>query len=179
MKFFDRLWKKNSKPLPTVLTINDLQVGYLFDYDMKSWQVLRVNNYRYGAGEQSREWEVEHAGQHRFLIRNDGDELSYCWGQKIGNLNQLGATTRQTIIDTDDPPTTITYDGKHYHLEESGTGLFSRQQDEAIEFVYWELIDEQDQEFVTIEQWGEGDFTASHACWIEEYQITNILPSQT
>ncbi|MFQ5585121.1 MAG: DUF4178 domain-containing protein [Calditrichia bacterium] len=42
--------------------------------------------------------------------------------------------------------------------------------------MYWDFIDEEDENFLTIEQWGETEFEAAMGYYVEEYQFTNILP---
>ena len=169
-------FKKKPAPASTSLELQDMQRGYLFDYDMRTWQVLAVHDYVYGKHHKAREWEVEHSNERCFLQRSSDDEVSWCWGAKI-NLHEITPDVRKSIIDSDDPPNTITVRGQQYHLEESGTGLFYREQDkEAAEFIYWELIDAQDKHFITIEQWDETDFTASLATQVERWQFSNVLP---
>lgn len=172
-------WKKSSKNDSadiSRLELEDLQCGYLFDYDMKTWQVTAAHNYTYGEGHTACEWEIAHSDIKRFLMCNSGDEVTYCLGEKI-NLREISPAVRETIIKTEDPPSVVTYRNKKYHLEESGTGLFYRdKKEQATEFIYWELIDEKDTSFISLEQWGETDFTASLASWVESYQFTNILP---
>lgn len=176
MGIFD-FWKKD-EPSADIsrLELKDLRRGYLFDYDMKTWQVTATHNYTYGEGHTACEWEIEHSGEQKFLMRNSGDEITYCLGEKI-NLRELSPAVKESIISTEDPPATITYRKQEYHLEESGSGLFYRnQQETATEFIYWEFIDTSDSSFISIEQWGETDFTASHAVWVESHQFTAILP---
>ncbi len=167
------------KPTPASLALHDMQRGYLFDYDMRTWQVLAVHDYVYGKHHQAREWEIEHGNERCFLQRSCDDEVSWCWGTKIA-LAALTPDVRRSILDTEDPPRIVTWQGQQYHLEESGTGLFYREQGkEAEEFIYWELIDTQDKRFITIEQWDESDFTASYATYVERWQFSNVLPPAT
>ena len=172
-------FKKKQQPVPTSLELQDMQRGYLFDYDMRTWQVLAVHDYVYGKHHKAREWEIEHSNERCFLQRSSDDEVSWCWGTKI-NLTAITPDVRKSIIDSEDPPSKVTLQGQQYHLEESGTGLFYREQGkEAAEFIYWELIDAQDKHFITIEQWDECDFTASLAEQVERWQFSNILPPAT
>lgn len=176
---FNFFKKKQPPPTPASLALQDMQRGYLFDYDMRTWQVLAVHNYVYGKHHKATEWEVEHSNERCFLQCSRDDEVSWCWGAKI-NLHEITPDVRKSIIDTEDPPNTVTLQEQQYHLEESGTGLFYRQQGEdAAEFIYWELIDAQDKNFITIEQWGETDFTASFATHVERWQFSNVLPPAT
>ena len=63
-------------------------------------------------------------------------------------------------------------------MDESGTGRLQKQDNADKEFVYWEFIDEEDQNFVTIEQWAETEFEAVAGYSVEEYQFTSILPGE-
>ncbi len=172
-------FKKRQPPAAVSLELQDMQAGYLFDYDLRTWQVTAVHDYVYGKHSQAREWEVEHSNERCFLQCSSDDEVSWCFGTKI-NLHEITPDVRKSIIATEDPPKQVTLRGQQYHLEESGTGQFYQAQGkEAAEFIYWELIDAQDKRFVTIEQWDESDFTASLAERVERWQFSNVLPSAT
>ena len=178
MGIFDFLQTKKSDPALDVsrLQLTDMQKGYMFDYDMLTWQVMARNNYVYGQGETSIEWEIEHANDKRYLMHSKNED-NYCLGKKI-SFREITPAVTASIIANDGPPSVVSYLGKKFHLEESGTGLFHpHQQDKGQEFVYWELIDEEDSSFISIEQWDERDFTASYALWVERFQFSNILPS--
>ncbi|MEZ4761906.1 MAG: DUF4178 domain-containing protein [Calditrichia bacterium] len=45
--------------------------------------------------------------------------------------------------------------------------------------IAWEYIDDDDENFVSIEQWGGDDFEASQGYYVEEFMFSNILPSGT
>ena len=47
---------------------------------------------------------------------------------------------------------------------------------EALSFVAWDFEDEE--QFLTIEQWGETKFDIQVGFKVEEYQFTNILPGE-
>jgi hypothetical protein len=44
--------------------------------------------------------------------------------------------------------------------------------------VSWDFEDEQEKEFLTIEQWGETKFDMQVGFTVEEFQFTNILPGE-
>ena len=45
-------------------------------------------------------------------------------------------------------------------------------------FVSWDYEDEAEEQFLTIEQWGETKFDMQVGFKVEEYQFTNILPGE-
>ena len=46
------------------------------------------------------------------------------------------------------------------------------------ELITWEYLDDSERKTLTIEQWGEDDFEASVGEIVEEYQFTDILPTE-
>ncbi|HSR49866.1 MAG TPA: DUF4178 domain-containing protein [Acidobacteriota bacterium] len=179
MGLFD-FWKKDKKESPDLdplhdLTLEKMKAGYLVDYDMRTWKVTARHRYDFD-GENSLEWQIEDGDQTWFLQREVDDEVYWSLSRKIP-IGAIDGEIRKTIIDNDDPPERITYKGQTYYLEESGAGyFFENSQGSGEGFVYWSFVDEAEKHYLTIEQWGETEFEASHGIAVEEYQFTNILP---
>jgi hypothetical protein len=121
------------------------------------------------------EWEITSGRKKRYLERAEDDEIIWTLSKKIP-ISAIEGDIRKYIIAHDDPPEKFVYSEKTYYLDESGTGRMLKQDTVPKEFVYWEFIDEDDENLVTIEQWGETEFEAAAGHYVEEYQFTNILP---
>jgi len=177
---FDFLKNKNDDTLDPLkdLVLSKIRPGYMVDYDMKTWQVTGYNVYDFGDGYKSEEWELTSGNETGYLELYEDDQVEWSMGRKIP-IGSLEGNIRQHIIDHEDPPERITYQGTTYFLDESGAAYFLKDGKEPKqEFVYWTFIDESEEKYLSIEQWGEKEFEASSGVFVEDYQFTNILPGE-
>lgn len=178
MGLFDIFKKKKEDSGPDPLhdlVLEKMQAGYLVDYDMKTWEVTARHRYDFD-GDIVLEWELKSGSEVRYLERSFDDEVEWSFSQKIP-IGALGGDVRRHIIDHEDPPAQIQYKAKTYYLDDDYAGYYYK--DDAgspQELIKWEFVDEDQQGFVTIEQWGETEFEASAGIGVEEYQFTSILP---
>ena len=174
-KWFGKGKEEDLDPLKD-LVLSKLKVGYLLDYDLKTWEVAAHNRCDWGESEYSEEWELRSGNESVFLEREEDDEVEWTLTRKIP-VDDLGKGIVDYIKKHDDPPDEVNYKGKKYHLEESNGGRFHKGGKDAYdEFLSWDYIDESDEYVLTIEQWSETSFEAGHGKYVEEYQFTNILP---
>jgi hypothetical protein len=84
---------------------------------------------------------------------------------------------RQAILENGDPPDQVMYQGVTYFFEEMAGGAFLKNgQGPGRNLLRWDYEDEEGENYLTIEQWGEDDFLAYAGRPVQEYQFTNILP---
>jgi len=162
------------------LTLSNLKVGYLVDYDLNTWEVTAHNRYDWGDGHFTDEWEIKSATETLYLEREEDDEIEWVLSKKT-SIGALGPGIRAQLPEfaNDSPPAEISYQGKRYFLASEGAGLFLKDGKEpGIEFLCWDYVDEAEEEVITIEQWGEQEFEASIGRYVEEYQFSNILPKE-
>lgn len=160
------------------LILSNLDVGYLVDYDLKTWKVEACHYSDWGAGDITREWQLKSYDETIYLEKESDDEDSWCVTWKIP-IGRLGSHITDHIISHDDPPDRITFEGKVYHLEESGGGHFyPNSRGPRQEFLKWDYEDESGESYLSIIQWGEKDFEATLGKPVEEYQFANILPAE-
>ncbi|ODS32563.1 MAG: hypothetical protein SCARUB_02314 [Candidatus Scalindua rubra] len=158
------------------LVLSKLKVGYLVDYDLKTWKVTEYNKYDWGNGDYSYEWELTSGNEVVYLECEDDDEPEWVLAKKIP-FKKLGPGLGKHIREKEDPPNEIEYDGVIYYLEDGSGGYFCKGGGEQkTEFLYWDFLDESEEKILTIEQWEEDKFEASVGKYVEEYQFTNILP---
>jgi len=174
---FKELFGRKSPDLDPLadLVLSKLKVGYFVDFDMNTWEVTDYNTYAFDDGYQTQEWELTAGHEKQYLERSEDDEVLWTLSRKLP-LGAIEGNISKQIIDNEDPPSQITCKGKTYYLDESGAGNIRQAEHGRQEFIYWTFIDETDEHFVTIEQWGEREFEASEGRPVEEYQFTNILP---
>lgn len=178
MGLMDFLKKKENNQIDPLsdLVLSKLKTGYMLDYDLKTWKVTGYFKYDFGEGYTAEEWELTSGNDKYFLGREEDDDVEWTLSNKVP-MGALEGDVRKHIIDNEDPPDKVTYKEKIYYLDESGTGkMYENGKPPAKEFIYWDLIDEEDEHFLSIEQWDETEFEASQGFYVEEYQFTNILP---
>ena len=160
---------------PLDLSLTDLKKGYLVDYDLKTWQVTSHNRYDFD-GDQAHEWELFSGDERCYLGAEKDDEYVWSVSRKI-TFSALGPAVEDHLLQHDDPPQAIVYDGTRYSLEESGAGYFFPDGRVAgDELIYWDYADETGEKLLTIEQWGETEFEASVGKTVQAYEFQNILP---
>ena len=174
----DRLFgKKNDEdetdPLAD-LVLGKLKVGYLVDYDLETWQVTGYCRYQFSGEEDSAdEWELTSGVRQRYLELAD-DVWSLSRRLSIGALD---GDIRQHIIDHEDPPERVVFNGHEYHLDASFAGrMYPDGKGSGEDVIRWEFLDDAERSFVGIEQLSETEFAAAAGTIVEEYQFTSILP---
>lgn len=168
--------KDDEVDIMTEFGLSDLKVGYLVDYDLKTWQVTGYNYIDWGGGDISREWQLKSYDETIYLEveSDDEDEWTVSWDIKP---NMLDRRIFNHISEYDDPPEQIEFDGMSYFLEDASAGQFyEKGKGPPEEFLNWDY--ECGDSYLSISQWGERDFEVSLGKPVEEYQFTNILPGK-
>lgn len=180
MGLFDR-FKKKEEPIydATNLSVHDLDKGFVFEYDMKSWVVKEVYEYDWGSNSFSREYKIDNGQEQLFLNVENGDELEMSISKKV-KVRAVDQDLPEYIIEHERPPKKLNYDGKTFFLENESPGFFhdmaNADEDAWDEFISWDYYDETDKYVLCIEQWEERQFDAAYGIVVEEYEISNILP---
>lgn len=171
--------KEETGPDPlSQMTLRNLQKGYFLDYDMKTWEVTAYNYYEWGRDDITHEWQLKSHDETIYLERETDDEDVWAISRKIP-VGRVGHDIIRQIVETDDPPDTIAFEGTTFYLEESGAGHFYKEgQGQGQGFVVWDYVDDSGKQLLSIEQWGEEEFEAALGEPVEEYQFSNILPRE-
>jgi hypothetical protein len=179
MSFFSNLFKgKEEEPNPFNRGPLDLDQGFIFEYDLSSWEVQAVYEYDWGDEDFSKEFKVSDGAKTYYLSVEDDDELELIWSTKIG-VRAIEEDIAAEIESKDRPPEVIHYLGKSYSLDEESGGFFHEKgsSEEAwAEFMVWDYYDKKEEETISIEQWGPRSFEASHGKVLEAHEISDILP---
>jgi hypothetical protein len=158
------------------LTLSNLKPGYYVDFDLKSWQVEARHYYDWGDGDITHEWQLKSHDETRYLEKDSDDEDTWSWSQRVP-IGRIGSAIADHIINHDDPPEQIEYEGTMYYMDEmSGGQYFQNSQGPGKDMLRWDFIDGSGRKFLSIEQWGEKAFEAAIGEAVEEYQFNNILP---
>lgn len=180
MGIFD-FFKKKEQPHYDVtnLQVKDITVGFLFDYNLTTWEVLEEYTYDWGNNEFSYEFKISNGIEVMFLHVEDDDVLSLSLTQKI-NISDIKTNLPQIISQSERPPHQIEFEGETYRLEKEAPGYFHEEgddEDEWEEMMSWEYKCISNNKILCIEQWDDFKFEAAKGLEIKEYEISNILPS--
>ncbi len=157
------------------LVIDKLRVGYLVDHDLETWTVTGHQHYRFNDGRTAEEWELTEGRTKRYLERSDADDVSWSLGQSVP-IGALG-DVREHMERHEDPPDQIVYQGTSYYLKGSVGGYLRNEgETDEQELILWELLDEDEERFLSIIQWSETEFSAATSIAVADYQFDNILP---
>ncbi len=178
MGIFDIFKKKEPHYDSTNIQVKDLDVGFVFEYDLSTWEVQAIYEYDWGDNYFTREFKISDGSTTRFLSIEEDDELELSLTKKI-KIRSLDANLMETLQDKQQPPKSIEYDGITYYLENEAPGYFHdiAKGDNWEEFRSWDFEDNDGVNILCIEQWDEKEFEASIGKKIKEFEISNILPS--
>ena len=114
---FDFLKKKKVPAYDvTNLSLKDLNVGFIFDYDMKSWVVKEAYKYDWGNNNFTSEYKVDSGDEVAFLHIADEGELEISLSKSI-RLSKIDEAIADEIEKNEKPPRKIHFNEKLYFLE--------------------------------------------------------------
>lgn len=175
--FFKKGGSEGPDPIKDLI-LKNMKVGYMVDYDLKTWEVTAYNEYDWGEGDITREWQLKSGDETVYLELESDDEDEWSFNRKIA-LGRLGSGIKESIIENGDPPDEIVFEGSTYYLEETAGGHYMKDgQGMGQPMLRWGYEDDDGEKYIGVEQWGEEDFEASTGHPVEEYQFTNILPGK-
>ncbi|MDM8549159.1 DUF4178 domain-containing protein [Desulfobacterales bacterium HSG2] len=175
--FFGKKTVKPPDPLKDLI-LSNLRVGWLVDFDMKTWRTEAYHYYDWGSGDISFEWQLKSHDETIYLEKTSDDEDDWSISRKIP-ISRVGSGIIQHITEYENPPDQIVFEGTAFYLDETGGGYFYENGNgPGQELLKWDYADDSGNRYLSIEQWGEEDFEASTGIAVQEYQFTNILPSE-
>jgi hypothetical protein len=173
--------KKQEEPDydPLNLKVTDISDGFIFEYDLKQWEVQNEATYDWGDEYFCKELKISSGGETYFMSVEEDDEIEIELCKKI-KLSQIDADIEGEVRKYERPPANITFKGVDYKREKESPGYYnpSKSSSEWTEFISWQYYDESGEKVLYIEQWGENEFEASEGKSIKPFEITNILPRE-
>ena len=178
MKF--NFFKKKKEPDydPLNIRVTDLKLGFIFDYDLKSWEVVEEYTYDWGDNYFSKEYKISTGADILFLSVDEDDILELTLQKKI-KLSSIDGDIEGEIINKKIPPKKVIYKGVDYYRDSESPGYFKVENSDKdwVEFISWAYYNEEEDRVLTIEQWDDREFEASYGKVIKEYEISGITPS--
>ena len=163
---------------PLNILISDIYVGWVFDYDGKSWEVIQLIEFDYGNSEYAMEAKITDGRNIKFLFMEEYNGETRVFATDRINITDIGETLPQTIIDNNDAPTSINYNGIEY-IGYSSTPCYADDIDselEATEIYAYEYADAAGENYLRIEQHTETTFDVVVGPLAKTYMFTNITP---
>ena len=159
----------------TDYTLKMMKKGFLVDYDLETWEVIEYNAFDYD-GYITQEWALQNGDDVRYLERGEEEGKAECTLTRRIEVQAIEEAVVDAIVQEEEPPELIHYEGRAYsgtesgagHLREDGTGP-------GRPFVSWSFAGPDDR-VLFLSQWGERDIAAYEGVYVEEYQFTDILP---
>jgi len=177
------LFKKKSKEPEydvTNLNVKDLNYGFIFDYDMKSWVVKELYEYDWGDNNFSKEYKVDSGDDVAFLGIEDDGELTITLAKSI-KLRKIEENVFKQITEEKKAPDKIHYDSEVFYLHADSAGYFRdcvKESKDWEELITYEYLNEEETMFVSLTQWDDRTVEAYSGIVIKSYQISNIIPGQ-
>ena len=77
--------KKDKEPDydPTNIKVTDLDKGFVFEYDLRTWVVEEAFEYDWGHNEFSKEFKITDGSEVKFLSLEDDDGIELVLGERI------------------------------------------------------------------------------------------------
>ena len=114
-------------------------------------------------------------GRYNLLKRNNPSLI-------IGVLGCMAQSLKHDILEDDEPMKRMDYNGVTYYLSRESLGHCRDWEDDPnyddswSKLVSWEFLDETEKKFISVERWGEYEIEAAKGMYIEEFEISNIIP---
>ncbi len=183
MGLLDAFKKKEEKELdydPLDIKITDLKKGYFVEYDLATWEVTAVYRYDWGDNHITYEYQLKSDNDTCYLHIDYDDEMELTVSKKI-KLRHIDEDLEDVILEEERPPKKIKYNGKTFYREGESPGYFNEFSEDTstwIEFISWEYYDDDEEEFINIEQWEDEEFAAAIGKVVNEIDFSNIVPAQ-
>ncbi len=168
---------KSKKEEPNVdFTLNDMKLGFLVDYFMKTWEVKKVYTYDWGNNFYSKEYFLDSGTEDCYLSVEDDDKL-VCLVWKKVDIFEIDADLVNSIVANDEAPNRLVYNNKTYKRTESSQGIcYIEGEEEGSELVNWMYVHSETKELISIDRWGEEEFGAAIGKNVDAFEFSNILP---
>ena len=179
---FNFLKKKKEEPEYDVtnLSVRDLNFGFIFDYDMKSWVVKEVAEYDWGNNNFSKEYKVDSGDEVAFLSVEDDAELNISLTKAI-KARKIDEDVIKILTDTQKAPDQLHYEGDVYYLSSESAGYFrdcGKKTEDWEELFSWEYYTEDEEKIISITQWDERTFDTYGGIVLESHQLSNFIPGE-
>ncbi|MFY0626042.1 MAG: DUF4178 domain-containing protein [Reichenbachiella sp.] len=174
------IFKKKEEPTYDVtnLTVEDLKMGFILEYDLNTWEVKEEYEYDWGNHNFSKEYLINNGSESLFLsVENKGDV--FLTATKKIKIRELGSDIIDRTVADKTPPKEIKYNDVNYYLHSDVAGFcndLSKKKEDWEELMAWEYYDDDEELVIGITQWGEREFDAVAGKVVKAFEVSNIIP---
>ncbi len=164
----------------TNLKITDLDVGFIFDYDLKSWVVREKYQYDWGDNNFSYEYKVDSGDDVAFLSLEDDGVLNLGLFRPI-KIRKIDEDVVELITKDEKAPRQLHYEGETFYLDADSAGYFrdcGKPTEDWEEVISYEYMNDNEDKILSITQWDEQTFEASIGIVLQSHEISSLLPGQ-
>ena len=176
---------KNTKPRdirptydPVALTVENLQKGFMVDYDFKTWDVISEVQFDWLNGGSDRCFKLA-CDTKTFIVnlRKDGEHLYVVHFEPV-SLYALDPKLEAEIKFRNKPSNIIQYKENSYYRETTKNGLFFvlKPQSTAKKVSAWEYFDDSREQLIRIENYGKDGVKAFTGKLVSPLDFSDILP---
>jgi hypothetical protein len=165
----------DSKPDLSNLSVLDLDQGYLFDYEAKTWTVSSVRQFDWNDGTVEKQFKISCDLEKAFLVVSIEAEPSVFFTKPF-NISRIDQPLEELILNGARPVQSFEYNGEKFFRESSDEG-FAFQRNQAIAIRKWIYMDALQKNIIRIEAEGQ-DVSGFIGVQIRPSAILDILPSQ-
>ena len=150
-----------------------MEIGDKFEFFYKTFTIKNIFDYQW-EDSKSVEYEVEYSGMKKFFGVEDDWMLVVTYTEEI-NIDAIPGNIPQIIGSGNKIPKEIEYKGETFYLDDESAGICTnRVTGEKDEVLCWDYFTNNEAKVLSIEQWDEGEFTASYGHSIRESDIRII-----
>lgn len=161
---------------PANITVMDIRKGWVFEYDLKTWEVTEEYEYDWGNNHFTYEFKCVSSDDVIYLAPEEDDAL-ICYVMRKISFGKLDEAVERSIIDKQTAPRKVELDGITFFKESERPGYYRSIDDEDwSEFVVWDYLDDSGKSALSIEQWGDTLFESAVGLIENARAFSNILP---
>lgn len=161
------------------LTLNDLDIGYIVEYELRSWEITEVAHYDWGDGFKGKEFKIFDGKDSIYLYVDPAfEELSVSYQVNINDGDLLAS--KKSIIASDEALNSLNYEDKKWVIDEEALARYKIDGNkEWADLMCWTYVDQNNEkDFVALNRWGEKKVEAYKGNLIEPFEISSILPRE-
>ena len=159
---------------PTNITLENLELGFLVDYNDSTYQVIEKFEYEWEDDSKTSEVKLESASHSFYLEVISNNELYI--SSKI-SARAIKPSATEYIKQHDNAPQEIQFENTTYYKSDDNAGYCKEKRaTEWDELLSYEFEDSTQSKFLTIDQWGEDEFEANTSESVSSQLFTQILP---
>lgn len=159
------------------INLHSLDMGYILDYEMRSWEIKEVAHYDWGNGFKGKEFKIFDGKETIYLYVDPAlEEISVSHQVNVNEGDIL--SSKKSILATDEPLNSLSYDGKEWIIDDESLAEYKIEgESDWMDLLCWTYVDKATgKEFLTLNRWGEKKVEAYRGNYIKSFEISNILP---